>query len=115
MTTRLTITNHGTSRIFAKTVDRHPDTSARRVAKDEPIEVGASVELWVHSHRELRVEEEAHEGWPEELPGGRVAFEAYRVSRGEKNHDGTPMPTWDALTDGVREGWNAAAAAVRGA
>lgn len=46
---------------------------------------------------------------------GRRAFDAYREKRGGKNHDGTPTPTWDELTDGVREGWIAAAAAVLGA
>lgn len=45
-------------------------------------------------------------------PGER-AWTAYRAARGGKNHDGTPTPTWAELTDGVREGWEAAAAAVR--
>jgi hypothetical protein len=45
---------------------------------------------------------------------GELAFTAYRLQRGGKNHDGTPTPTWTELTDGVREGWEAAAAAVRG-
>lgn len=40
---------------------------------------------------------------------GQVAFEAYSAKRGGKNHDGTPTPEWPALTDGVREGWEAAA------
>lgn len=46
-------------------------------------------------------------------PGER-AFTAYRTQRGGKNHDGTPTPVWADLTDGVREGWEAAAAAARG-
>lgn len=45
---------------------------------------------------------------------GELAFTAYRLQRAGRNHDGTPTPTWAELTDGVREGWEAAAAAVRG-
>ena len=45
---------------------------------------------------------------------GELAFTAYRLQRGARNHDGSPTPTWTELTDGVREGWEAAAAAVRG-
>lgn len=44
---------------------------------------------------------------------GQIAFEAYSAKRGGKNHDGTPTPTWEVLGDGVREGWEAAATAVR--
>lgn len=40
---------------------------------------------------------------------GQATFEAYSAKRGGKNHDGTPTPTWAALTDGVREGWEAGA------
>lgn len=40
---------------------------------------------------------------------GQVTFEAYSAKRGGKNHDGTPTPKWDALTEGVREGWEAGA------
>jgi len=43
---------------------------------------------------------------------GQTAFDAYRAFRGGRNHDGTPTPTWDDLTDDVRAGWEAAAAAV---
>lgn len=43
---------------------------------------------------------------------GQLAFEAYSAKRGGKNHDGSPTPTWSALGDGVREGWEAAADAV---
>lgn len=46
---------------------------------------------------------------------GQRAFNAYRTQRGGKNHDGSPTPTWSELTPGVREGWEAAAAAVLGA
>jgi hypothetical protein len=49
-----------------------------------------------------------------ETTAGQRAFDAYRTQRGGKNHDGTPTPTWPELTDGVREGWEAAAAAVLG-
>lgn len=41
---------------------------------------------------------------------GRAAFEAYRVARGGVNHDGTQTPSWEHLTDGVRDGWEAAGA-----
>lgn len=44
---------------------------------------------------------------------GQIAFEAYRASRGGKNHDGTPTPGWGQLGEGVRAGWEAAAQAVR--
>ena len=43
---------------------------------------------------------------------GQIAFEAYTRERGGKNHDGTPTPPWDVLGDGVRNGWQAAAASV---
>lgn len=45
---------------------------------------------------------------------GRVTFNAYRAQRGGKNHDGSPTPTWEQLTEGVRDGWTAAAAAALG-
>lgn len=43
---------------------------------------------------------------------GETNFNAYREARGGVNHDGTPTPKWDALTDEVREGWEHAAAKV---
>lgn len=43
---------------------------------------------------------------------GQVAFESYNESRGGLTHDGKTTPSWDALGDGVRAGWEAAALAV---
>lgn len=43
---------------------------------------------------------------------GRLAFESYGVAVGGKTYDGKPIPGWDAVTDAVRAGWSAAAAAV---
>lgn len=47
-----------------------------------------------------------------EKPIGQVAFEAYNAARGGLTHDGKPTPPWDALGDGVRAGWEAAARAT---
>jgi len=44
---------------------------------------------------------------------GQVAFEAYNENRGGRTWDGKPTPPWTDLTPGVREGWQAAALAVR--
>lgn len=43
---------------------------------------------------------------------GRVNFEGYNASRGGLTHDGKPTPGWDALPQGVRDGWEAGASAV---
>lgn len=43
---------------------------------------------------------------------GQIAFEAYNQDRGGRTHDGRETPPWEALGDGVRSGWEAAARAV---
>jgi hypothetical protein len=43
---------------------------------------------------------------------GRLAFESYGVAVGGQTWDGKPIPGWDAVTDAVRAGWSAGAAAV---
>lgn len=68
----------------------------------------------IHDAAARRAEELAEAGEVATTTPGERAFAAYRAARGGKNHDGTPTPVWAELTDGVREGWEAAAAAARG-
>jgi hypothetical protein len=42
----------------------------------------------------------------------RAAYLAYGDRVGWLNHRGQPMPLYDALDDGIRSGWEAAALAV---
>lgn len=66
--------------------------------------------------RALRARETDPASLPPVLQGpsvGKVAFEAYSAARGGKNHDGSPTPVWEALGEGVRSGWEAAALAAR--
>lgn len=91
----------------AADIKRQLDSTAEQLAAIPALgpEVGALAE---QRRRELRGRDT--------IPGispGRVAFEAYTTKRGGRNHDGTPTPAWDALTDGVRDGWEAAASAAR--
>lgn len=39
---------------------------------------------------------------------GQTAFNRYREFRGGKNHDGTPTPTWEELSPGIRAAWEEA-------
>ena len=36
------------------------------------------------------------------------AYRAYAASTGNKNYQGLPMPTWDALPQPIRTAWEAA-------
>lgn len=45
---------------------------------------------------------------------GKTAFEAYRASVGGVAYDKTAIPEWEALRQSVRDGWEAAGAAVLG-
>ena len=40
---------------------------------------------------------------------GQTAYAAYALSTGGKTYDGRDMPTWDGLTDKIREAWRCAA------
>lgn len=59
-----------------------------------------------------RVRSEELEQLMESAQQGRAGFEAYVAAVGGTTHDGRPIPTWDELTDAVREGWRAAAAST---
>ncbi|MER7707172.1 hypothetical protein ABTX81_30265 [Kitasatospora sp. NPDC097605] len=39
----------------------------------------------------------------------RAAFETYTANRAGLAYDGQPIPDWDAVPDGIREAWTAAA------
>jgi hypothetical protein len=43
---------------------------------------------------------------------GQTAYAAYARSTGGKTYDGRDMPTWDSLTDAIREAWRSAASAA---
>lgn len=43
---------------------------------------------------------------------GRASFEGYRVALSGQTYDGKSIPSWEHLTDAVRSGWDAGAAAV---
>jgi hypothetical protein len=43
----------------------------------------------------------------------KAAYAAYAKSTGGKTYDGRDMPTWDGLTDRIREAWCCAADAAR--
>ena len=40
---------------------------------------------------------------------GQTAYAAYALSMCCKTYDGRDMPTWDGLTDTIREAWRCAA------
>lgn len=44
---------------------------------------------------------------------GHIAFDAYRESRGGRNHDDTPTPTWVQLGPQIQHAWQVAAEAVK--
>jgi predicted HAD superfamily Cof-like phosphohydrolase len=44
---------------------------------------------------------------------GKTGYEAYRTYTKGKTFDGREMPTWERLTDAIREAWAAAGAAER--
>lgn len=44
---------------------------------------------------------------------GKLGYEAYARQTGGKTFDGRTMPVWDALPEGVRGAWRAAAQAIR--
>lgn len=46
---------------------------------------------------------------------GRVGYEAYCRSAGNKNYRGEECPAWDALPEAIRTHWEAAADAIRSA
>lgn len=56
-----------------------------------------------------------------ETPGGgpdtpgKKAFQAYRTFRGEKNHDGTPTPEWNALSPEIQKAWEVSTDPARNA
>ena len=41
---------------------------------------------------------------------GEIAYDAYGATTDHKNYQGLPMPTWENLTDKIREAWENAAA-----
>lgn len=43
---------------------------------------------------------------------GQIAFEAYRLAKNNIAYDGTPIPEWSKLDEGVRSGWESAAGGV---
>jgi hypothetical protein len=43
---------------------------------------------------------------------GKVAFEAYVSRVGGETYDKKPIPEWQNLSESVKDGWEAAAAAV---
>ena len=43
---------------------------------------------------------------------GQTGYAAYARSTGGKTYDGRDMPTWEGLTDKIREAWRCAAAAA---
>jgi hypothetical protein len=45
---------------------------------------------------------------------GRVNYAAYCVAVGGTTWDGRPVPTWDNLTDRIRDAWESGAHAVAG-
>ncbi len=45
---------------------------------------------------------------------GQIAFEAYVEAAGGKTYDAKPIPTWENLTDVVRDGWETAVIAAWG-
>jgi hypothetical protein len=65
---------------------------------------------------EMHIEAQGNEhfvSFAVQIPAGQVAYSAYRVSRGGKAHDGSPLPTridgemllaWDAFAYAVLEG-----------
>lgn len=115
MTTKITINNEapGNRAIRVAKFRVHPESGERIKEVDVVVSAGqTSSEIWLSDRDELRMLEEPHAD--SQLTDGRVAFEAYFRERGGKNHDGSATPGWDSLTDGVRAGWEAAAAAVRG-
>ncbi len=38
----------------------------------------------------------------------KAAYEAYGETTGNKNYQGLPMPTWEALPQAIRTAWHAA-------
>ena len=65
---------------------------------------------------EMHIEAQGNEhfvSFAVQIPAGQVAYSAYRVSRGGKAHDGTPLPeridgdmliAWDSFADAVLAG-----------
>lgn len=43
---------------------------------------------------------------------GQTAYAAYALSTDGKTYDGRDMPTWDGLTDKIREAWRCGAEAA---
>lgn len=43
---------------------------------------------------------------------GRASFEAYNVARGGRTYDDKPIPGWDEIPQGIRDGWAAAVEAA---
>jgi hypothetical protein len=48
------------------------------------------------------------------IESAQVAYEAYAKFTGGKTFDGRDMPTWNNLTDRIRDAWRAAISAVTG-
>lgn len=44
---------------------------------------------------------------------GKIAFEAYREVRHGEAYDGTFIPEWKDIRDGVKDAWEVAALAVK--
>jgi len=44
---------------------------------------------------------------------GQIAFEAYREVRHGEAYDGTVIPEWKELRDGIKDAWEVAALAVK--
>lgn len=44
---------------------------------------------------------------------GKVAYDAYCELRGWKAYDGTHLPQWEGVRQDIKDGWIAAATAVR--
>jgi hypothetical protein len=44
-----------------------------------------------------------------DIARARHAYDKYGAVTDHKNYQGLPMPTWEALTDKIREAWVAAA------
>lgn len=43
---------------------------------------------------------------------GRAGYEAYARFTGGKTFDGRPMPTWDDLTERIKDAWASAASGI---
>lgn len=48
----------------------------------------------------------------EQAPLAKLAYEAYGKVTDGKNYQGLPMPSWEDLTDKIREAWDAAVTEV---